>query len=252
MTTQSAFRAAMLTPDAAVPPGLVDPQGRPAARRFAVYRNNVAVSLTEALEVTFPVLRELVGCEFFTAMAGVFLRAHPPASPILSSYGADMGEFLETFDPVAHLPYLPDIARLEHALCAAYHEADAAPVTHERLAALDPIAFLAARVTLAPSLRLIRSDWPVAAIWRAHAEGGPPPGERSAQAPEEVLITRPAFDPHVHTLPAEGGAFVAVLQTGAPLSDAAEAAPPGFDLAATLSLLLSEGAIIDIDTDARP
>ena len=242
MTPQSAFRAAMLNPDAAVPPGLTDPRGRPAARRFAIYRNNVAVSLTEALEVTFPVLRELVGCEFFTAMAGIFLRAHPPTSPILATYGAKMGAFLETFEPVAHLPYLPDVARLEHALCAAYHEADATPVTQQRLAAIDPVAFLSARLTLAPALRLIRSDWPVAGIWRTHAESGPPPG----QGPEEVLITRPAFAPRVHVLPPGAGAFVAALARGATLSDAAEGAPSGFDLGTTLSLLLAEGAITDI------
>ena len=36
--TQSAFAHALLDPEAAVPVGIVDPQGRPAPKRFSVYR----------------------------------------------------------------------------------------------------------------------------------------------------------------------------------------------------------------------
>lgn len=242
MTPQAAFHAAMMAPDAPVPPGLLAPGGRPAGRRFAVYRNNVAVSLTEALEATFPVVQALVGAEFFTAMAGVFLRAHPPASPVLAAYGAAMPAFLQAFEPVAGLPYLPDVARLELALCAAYHAADANPLRPDRLAGIDPLAFLDARLTLAPALRVIASDWPVVSIWRANAENGPPP----AMAPEAALVTRPAFDPRVHALPPGGAAFLAALGAGQPLGAAAEAAPEDFDLGALLSLLLAENAITDI------
>ncbi len=46
--TQDQFTAAVLDPSASVPATLIGPDGGPAARRFDVYRNNVAVSLTEA------------------------------------------------------------------------------------------------------------------------------------------------------------------------------------------------------------
>ena len=86
------FARALLDPEAEVPWGLTDPEGRPAPKRFSVYRNNVASSLTRALEAAFPTVRKLVGDEFFAAMAGVFLRAHPPQSRMLMLYGdADAG-----------------------------------------------------------------------------------------------------------------------------------------------------------------
>ena len=91
---QSAFRAALLDPDRPVPPGVTDPEGRPAGSRFDVYRNNVTASLTEALRQAFPVIRKLVGEEFFTAMVIAHVRAHPPRSPMLMLYGADMPGFL--------------------------------------------------------------------------------------------------------------------------------------------------------------
>ncbi len=172
---QSAFRAALLDPDRPTPPGVTDPEGRPTGCRFDVYRNNVIASLTEALRQAFPVIRKLVGEEFFTAMAIEHVRAHPPRSPMLMLYGADMPGFLAAFPPVAHLGYLPDIARLELALREAYHASDAAPVPADRLAALPDAEFLSARISFAPAMRIVQSRWPIHAIWAANAEGAPMP-----------------------------------------------------------------------------
>ena len=113
MTMQSAFASALLDPARPAPEGLENPFGGAAGKRFDVYRNTVAVSLTEALETGFPTVRKLVGDDFFKAMAGVFLRANPPGDPRLALYGSSFPGFLPRFQPVAHLRYLSDVARLE-------------------------------------------------------------------------------------------------------------------------------------------
>src|SRR3546814_8116855 len=79
------FALALLDPERAVPKGLVGPDGEPSARRFAVYRNNVFVGLTDALRAGFPCIVRLVGDDFFAAMARVFAAATPPSSPVLRS-----------------------------------------------------------------------------------------------------------------------------------------------------------------------
>lgn len=244
---QAEFRAALLDPAAAVPEGLCDPEERPAGRRFAVYRNNVAVSLTEALETAFPVLRRIVGDEFFRAMAGVFLRSHPPASPVLMLYGEDMPAFLASFPPVAHLGYLPDVARLELALRAAYHAADSRPVGPEALSAGGDL--MSARLTLAPTTRVIRSRWPLHDIWRANTEDGAPKPGRAAQ---DVLVTRPAFDPKVNLLPTGAEAFISRLAEGGSLAAATLAAGASFDPGPTLALLLQGNAITGINFGDDP
>lgn len=238
---EAGFRAALLDPDRPVPPGLVDPQGRPAGRRFDVYRNNVVGSLTEALRQGFPAVRALVGDEFFTAMARVFVRAHPPASKLMMFYGADLAAFLAAFPPVAHLPYLPDVARLEHAIRESYHSADAAPVSGAVLAALGPEGLAASRLVFAPAVRLLRSPWPVATIRAAAVGDGPPPQIWQGEA---VLVVRPGFDPEPRLLPGGGGAIVAALMAGATPAEAATAAPG--DLAAVFAILLSSGSVTDI------
>ncbi len=240
---QTEFRAALLDPDRPVPAGLTDPQGRPAGRRFDVYRNNVTVSLTEALRQAFPVIRKLVGDEFFTAMAREHVRAHPPTSPLMMHYGREMPAFLENFPPVQHLGYLPDIARLELALRESYHAADSAPVAAEALQALSPDALMAARLTLAPALRLVRSRWPIHAIWSANMRGTAAP--KAAMA-EDVLIARPEYDPELHRLPDGAAPFIAALMGGATVAEALDLGAE-FDLTATLGLLLATRAITAIN-----
>ena len=88
---QREFAAALLDPERPTPSGIIGPDGDVCPKRFAVYRNNVVMGLTEILKAAYPVARRLVGEEFFDAMAGIYVRAEPPRSPILSSTG---GPFL--------------------------------------------------------------------------------------------------------------------------------------------------------------
>jgi hypothetical protein len=231
--TQTAFRMALMDPEAPVPTNLTDPQGRPAGRRFDVYRNNVASGLTRALDAGFPVIRRIVGEEFFAGMAGVYLRAHPPTSRLIMLYGQHMPAFLAKFPHTAHLPYLPDIAGAELALRESYHAAD-----HARpdLAALTP----AARLALAPSLRLIRSPWPIHTIWEMNTTGTPGPLPAQAQ---NLLILRPEFDPIAHGIPPQAADFIQSLQAGQSIE---RAAPDDLDLQAILILLIQSNAIAQV------
>ena len=62
---------------------------------------------------------------------------------------------------------------------------------------------------------------------------------------QDVLITRPDFDPAPHLLPPGGGAWFAALAAGATLDqahDTALATHPDFDLGAALGLCFATGA----------
>jgi len=243
---QATFRTALLSPEAPRPQGLSDGHGGPAGRRFDVYRNNVAVSLTEALETSFPVIRKLVGNENFKLLAGAFLRAHPPETPILSQYGATMPMFLESFGPTSKIGYLPDVARLEQAIRESYHAADSQPVAPEKLQALAPDELMETPMTMAPSLRLIRSSWPIQSIWLFNNVEKAPKPEMSA---EDVVVLRPEFDPEPVLLPPGGGVFIETLLSRQPLGSAFEAASAEveeFDLAQLLTILIGANAITKI------
>jgi hypothetical protein len=241
---EASFAAAVLDPDAAVPAGIVDPLGRPAPKRFSVYRNNVASSLTRALEAAFPTVRRLVGDDFFAAMASVFLRAHPPRARVMMLYGDDLPGWLEGFPPVAHLGYLPDVARLDQAMRESYHAADSEPLPEDGFQRLLGGDIASLRLRLAPSLRLIRSRYPIQSIWAATFESGPSPQPGA----EAALVLRPIFDPRPVRLSAADGAFVEALLRGQTLGQSLDDAGPTVDLPAVLSLLVSGRAIVGADT----
>ena len=72
------FATALLDPDRAPPSAVVGPNGKTARKRYNVYRNNVTVSLINALAAVFPATQRITGPDFFRAMARFHVRATPP------------------------------------------------------------------------------------------------------------------------------------------------------------------------------
>lgn len=245
---QGEFRSALLDPGVAVPDGLTDGRGNATTKRFNVYRNNVTVALSDAMRTAFPVLLKLIGDQTFDQLALLFVRAHPPTSPLMMHYGAALPAFLDGFAPLSHIGYLPDVARLELAMRRSYHAADATPFAADVLAQIAPDVLMSSKLSFAPAVEVIPSHWPLFDIWRYNSVAGAPKPRAVAQT---VLVTRAEFDPEPHSLAPDQAAWIAAVQDGATLSvaqDAACAANPDFDLVPLLTLLLQHGAIADLTT----
>jgi hypothetical protein len=243
---QSDFTRALFDPDLPPPEAVSAHTGRRPRKRFAVYRNNVVVSLIDALRAKFPATERIVGEEFFVAMARVFVTAHPPRSKILHTYGDDFGDFISAFEPAATVPYLADVARLEAARTRAYHAADAEPLTPAAFANIEADAIGSLRLTLHPSLHVLRSRHPVVTIWAMNA-GEIALGPIDDQAAEDALVLRPHLAVMVQSLPPGGAAFLETLADGLTLGEAAERAAADdarFDLTANLAGLIGAGAAI--------
>ena len=130
-----------------------------------IYRNNVMDSLIKALQTGFPVIAKLLGKQNFENIAGEFVRQYPPKSPVISQYGDLLPAFLKGFNPLDHLPYLGDTARLELALRRSYHAADSSAIQPSELNTLSPDQLNSVRLALAPCACVIRSAWPIYGIW---------------------------------------------------------------------------------------
>lgn len=144
------------------------------AKRFAVYRNNIYHSLSQALLDVFPVVTRLVGEAFFSAMARAYLDSgNFPVRAPLYDFGDSFPGFMERFPPAKKLPWLGDVARVERAWLSAYHGADPPGNT-----AFDP-GFLSIdnmeetvrmALMLHPSLEVAALRWPAVGIWQAHQQ----------------------------------------------------------------------------------
>jgi hypothetical protein len=254
--SQQDFAAALLDPDLAAPAGLVAWNGSDPAQRFRVYRNNVIVSLIDALADSFEVTQELVGEEFFRAMARLYAYACPPQSRLMAFYGAGFPDFIESFPPAAGLPYLADVARLEYRRIVAYHAADVPGVGAEAVSAAlaDEATLPTLGMTLHPSLSVLSSASAVVSLWAAH-QGVLELAEVDPDAPETALILRHGLDVEVLQIPAAVGAFLCKLQAGSSLgSTAAEATSidADFDLVGILGLLLQKSGITALNPTRSP
>jgi hypothetical protein len=242
--TIEAFAAALAEPSAAPPAVTRGRLGAPDARRFSVYRNNVAVGLIGALEARYPASRRIAGDDAFRALARAFVRAVKPRSPVMIAYGEDFPEFV-----AGHAggdPCLADVARLENAWVEAYHAEDEAAATVADLAGLSPDRLPGTRIAFHAAARILSFSTPAASIWAA-AQDGARPAAPIENIAEDALIARPDADVSVRILPPRGYDFALRLRSGATLIEAAlEMSDPAFDFGTHLVGLVESGAVASL------
>tara|TARA_R110001599_G_scaffold351965_1_gene585321 strand:+ start:10021 stop:10779 length:759 start_codon:yes stop_codon:yes gene_type:complete len=251
MSGQQTFFDALLDPERPPPGELTSWNNSDVTPRFAVYRNNVVVSLIGALADTYPVTQQLVGEAFFHAMARIFVSAEPPKSRILAFYGDAFPNFIEHFPPAASVPYLSDVARLEMLRVHAFHAADATELPLDAIAqALTKTDDLSdVIIGLHPSLRLLQSKYAVVSLWAAH-QGIADISTVDPWACENALVIRPQLDVEVISLHSAAANFVGCLMQGVNLGFADEqmvAAHTEFDLIGILQLLAQHQCISSIN-----
>ena len=248
-----AFAAALLDPDRAVPDVVAGPRGKAATRRYGVYRNNVTVSLIDALAAVYPATQRITGPDFFRAMARFHVRAHSADFP-------------------APLRIRPRVSGLHRGLraCAADAVAGGRGADRARLARRLPrrrcraVGAAAARIHCTGPARRNRTvpasrdqDRALALSGGQHlcgeprrGPGGPHHGDRArgrADHPTGARGRRPKSSTRRCGLPdapwqgrALGTAAAAALE-----------ASPAFDLGANIAGMLHAGAFTAIDQGSR-
>jgi hypothetical protein len=247
----AAFASALLDPTRGVPKGVEGARHGAATKRFNVYRNNVTVSLIEALGAIYPAVRRITGPDFFRAMARSHIRVSPPNSPLLFDYGREFPAFIEGYAYAQSTLWLADVARVERAWLDCCHAADAAPLTAATLGAVAPERLGHLVFKPHPAVRLLRSRYAAASIfaaWRDEAAQC----SLEANGAEDVLIARPSDEVIVRRLPDGGATFLMRLLAGDCLGGAVETAAeeaPGFDLPAIIEGILAAGVFTAISEE---
>jgi hypothetical protein len=244
----AAFSPALLDPDRATPVTVAGPNGKAARKRYNVYRNNVTVSLIDALTAVFPTTQRITGVDFFRAMARFHVRATPPTSPLLFEYGRDFPDFIDCYEYAKPMPWLAEVARIERAWLDAYHATNAESLIPQALASIPPERLADTVLIPHPATRIVRSRFPAVTIFTANKRTDPV-GHLEATDPEDALVTRPGLEVIVRHLPPGGAVFLTHLIAGEPLGAAAAAAladSAAFNLAANIAGMLEAGAFTAI------
>ncbi|UTW11877.1 HvfC/BufC N-terminal domain-containing protein [Marinobacterium rhizophilum] len=237
--------------------GLVLDGRLPAARLLQIYRNNFSISLEEALAADYPVLKRLVGTEFFQFLADHYLRAHPSRCGDLLQFGDRMPAFIAGFKPAAGLAYLSDVARLEWACHEVVHAPDNETVDIQTLALMSSGKLAQLHFRLGPACRLVDSIFPIYHIWQCNqAEIEDPQAIHLNSGAETVLVIRPQLRVQLWSLQPGASLLLQQLAQGAPLGHAVEqvlAGDPTFDLQPLVSHYLAAGVLVPLKSKSdRP
>jgi hypothetical protein len=139
-----------------------------ALAQLSIYRNSISSRFQKALLDIYPVCEQLVGTEFFKAMANAFTATAQSHSPDLNDYGKEFADFIQTFAPAQSLPYLADTTRLEwgwHLITGApdHTQFDYNGLANSYKENGERIIF-----TLPKRVTLLASSYPVHQIWESN------------------------------------------------------------------------------------
>jgi len=228
----------------------------PVTTAIEVYRNNYRGNLHDTLASAYPVIEQLVGKDFFRLLTRKFIGQNPSRSSNLHHYGAEMAGFIAAFEPAQGLVYLPDVAALEWACHCAWFADDAAALDFDKLSQIPPGQYADLILRTHPACHLVRSRYPIAAIWHAHQPGANSDFHIDLDSgSSNALVSRKDDVVRVSELTEADAAWLQGIQAGTPLGIATAATQiryPVFDLQAALLHLVAQDVLTDFSLRTMP
>jgi hypothetical protein len=233
------------SPDDAIP--LVSPADE-AMSRLHIYRNNVRGNFLDGLTSAYPVVKRLVGDDYFRQVARDFQRCHPSRSGDLLHAGTRFPDHLADVHAADAFSYLADVARLEWLIQEALLGAQHAPLDLEKMAGVAPSAYDTLCFELHPALRLFESCYPALRIWEANVGDAEPEPIDLGQGGDRIIVMRHRLQLRFHRLSEGELRFLDECRRGTSFAaavDAADACDDGFDAVSSLQRFVALEAIVD-------
>lgn len=193
-------------------------------QRFALYRGNLVGTWNKTLGSAYPVLKELVGEDFFGGLTRAYGKAYPSDSGDLNLFGAHFAEFLQGFEHVAEYPYFPDMAKLEWALHRAHYANSGSRIGSDEFASVSPEQLDQACLSLDAACSLFQSEWAVVDLWQAHQPGINNDFPAELHRANHGLIIRPHWKADLLALTPAAFVLLQTLANGEALGPALDAA----------------------------
>lgn len=246
--TQTAFLGALHDSTSCID-RLVVENGLAAERRVAIYRNNVREGFLSALRATYPVVAQLAGDDWFHQRVDVYRARFPSRSGNLHYAGKDFPSFLYGQLRGGSYEYFADVARFEWAYQEVLIAAEHSSFDIAALGNVAPEHYASLVFATHPAARLVASNYPLLAIWKAHQPLSPTASEPLCldSGPSRVLLIRRDDHVEMRELCEADCALLQALMSGATLGDAVDSAlavDAAADVAASLSRIVSLGTLV--------
>jgi len=242
---QKRFAYQLFETDSALALDWVRSDGISALARVEIYRNNLHTGFSKTLELEFPVIRRLVGQDYFRQLALAFLARHPSCSGDLHHVGAPFPAFLQQQFANTEYSYLADVARLEWAYQECLVAEDSECLNPQTLRRIPVDAYSNLRFVIRSASRLVDSPFPILRIWEANqSEAAMPDLIDLTTGPDHVVLVRTPAGFNLSRVPAGDFQLLTAFAAGQTLEGALEAAlgrDAQFDLGAALRRCIGLG-----------
>jgi hypothetical protein len=211
---QDAFQSFLLHGDGSIHSDVVGTARVPVETRLGIYGDGYRLRLIEALQVSFPVLANLLGEADFQTLAARYVSAHESSFFSIRYYGDRLAQFLATDPDYSSAPLLSELAGWEWAMAAVFDAADAEPVGIGAFAALAPEDWARLSFGCSPSVQVLELEWNVPALWKAVTEDTAHPEPTLAAKPVSWLLWRSDLQIYFRVLADEEAAVLAGAGAG--------------------------------------
>lgn len=214
---------------------------------LSIYRNNILYTLENALLDTYPLIKQLVGEDFFHHLAQAYIERYPSRQSHLQYYGEYFHEFLAEFPAVSHLIYLPEVAKFEWACQQLYYAPHYARLDAHKLQSFPEESHEELRLEWHPAAELIAFAYPMLEII-ALCKGERKEDIDLATGGIQLLLHRFELEILIHPLTASEWVFLTAIKAGQSLKAAYHAAllkEPSFDLTKQLMFCMEQHIIVD-------
>ena len=188
---QEAFQRYLLVGDPKISAHVVGTSRVPAETRLGIYGDGYRSRLVEALEANFPVLAELLGEGDFHTLASRYINSYESTFFSIRYYGDRLADFLAGDAEYSKAPLLPELARWEWAMAAAFDAADARPIEIGALAQVAPEDWAELRFEWSPAVQVLELEWNVPQLWKAVTEATERPDPSLSPASAELVDLAP-------------------------------------------------------------
>ena len=172
--------------------------------RLGIYRGAYVSRLAEALTANYPALALLLGEHDFATLAHQYVRQHDSPFFSIRYYGDRLPEFLAGHEDYVAAPILAELARWEWTMTVVFDAADAEPLTHQDLQAIEPVRWAQLRFAWHPSVARLDLKWNVPQTWQALLAGATRPAADLTAAATPWLLWRQGLTSYYRSLkPAE-------------------------------------------------
>lgn len=134
------------------------------------YRNNTRQGRIRALQVTFPVVEQLLGNAAFAAYAGDYVTRYPAGAADLDTFGDQFADFLRDCQSLQELPYVAEMAAFEWCVQAARFAPLEVALSGEVLMQSDEQQLETLRVSTPRSLQQLKCEHNIHDLWLWHRQ----------------------------------------------------------------------------------